>query len=178
MTIKTASLWKQIKTKYNNLVWIEVGVNKGNNAAKVFKECSVKKIFLIDPYDAFPDIHAIFKTKDMRNSQKKQAKNKLSPFDDRCVWLEMTSDAAAEFVDNASADVVYIDGNHSYEFVLSDLNNYYRKAKPGGLIVLDDYGDKMGGVKKAVIEFTENNDLNYIVTEDGKTAYFEVKNNG
>ena len=35
-------------------------------------------------------------------------------------------------------DVVFIDGNHSYEYVKKDLENYYPKVKDGGIVALHD----------------------------------------
>jgi SAM-dependent methyltransferase len=63
--------------------------------------------------------------------------------------------AGAEFPDEFF-DWVYIDGNHSYEFVRQDLELYFRKLKPGGYIVCDDYhhaGFWNDGVTRAVDEF-------------------------
>jgi SAM-dependent methyltransferase len=63
--------------------------------------------------------------------------------------------AGAEFPDNFF-DWVYIDGNHSYEFVRQDLELYFCKLKPGGYIVCDDYhhaGFWNDGVTRAVDEF-------------------------
>jgi hypothetical protein len=56
-------------------------------------------------------------------------------------------------------DWVYIDGNHSYEAVRQDLDLYWRKLKPGGYIVCDDYhhaGFWEDGVTRAVDEFVAN----------------------
>ncbi len=36
-------------------------------------------------------------------------------------------------------DWLYIDGNHSYQHVLNDLELSFRKVKPRGLITGDDY---------------------------------------
>jgi SAM-dependent methyltransferase len=63
--------------------------------------------------------------------------------------------AAEEFADG-HFDWVYIDGNHSYEFVRRDLELYYRKLKPGGYMVCDDYhhaGFWEDGVTRAADEF-------------------------
>jgi SAM-dependent methyltransferase len=63
--------------------------------------------------------------------------------------------AGADFPDSLF-DWVYIDGNHSYEFVRQDLELYWRKLKPGGYIVCDDYhhaGFWEDGVTRAVDEF-------------------------
>jgi SAM-dependent methyltransferase len=62
--------------------------------------------------------------------------------------------AGAEFPDSFF-DWVYIHGNHSYEFVARDLELYFRKLKPGGFIVCDDYhhaGFWDDGVTRAVDE--------------------------
>ena len=44
-------------------------------------------------------------------------------------------------------DAVFIDGNHSYEYVKKDLENYWSKVKPGGIVALHDVnfeGDRYG----------------------------------
>jgi SAM-dependent methyltransferase len=68
---------------------------------------------------------------------------------------ETSAIAGADFPDQFF-DWVYIDGNHSYEFVRHDLELYWRKLKPGGYIVCDDYhhaGFWEDGVTRAVDEF-------------------------
>jgi SAM-dependent methyltransferase len=68
---------------------------------------------------------------------------------------ETSAIAGADFPDRFF-DWVYIDGNHSYEFVRQDLELYWRKLKPGGYIVCDDYhhpGFWQDGVTRAVDEF-------------------------
>lgn len=62
-----------------------------------------------------------------------------------------------KFNDN-SIDAIYIDGDHSYEGVKSDLELYYPKVKKNGLILLDDYKNFIG-VKKAVDEFCNKNNI-------------------
>ena len=41
-------------------------------------------------------------------------------------------------------DMIYIDGNHLYNFVLSDLLNSLDKRKSDGLIICDDYKNDCG----------------------------------
>ena len=51
-------------------------------------------------------------------------------------------------------DFLYIDGNHRYEAVKSDLINYYPRVKKGGIISGHDYEfEGTPDVKKAVDEF-------------------------
>lgn len=66
-----------------------------------------------------------------------------------------SSDAAADFPDGYF-DWVYINGNHRYEFVKRDLEEYGAKLKDGGFLTGDDYGEEgwwQGGVTRAVNEF-------------------------
>lgn len=53
----------------------------------------------------------------------------------------------------ASVDVVWVDADHSYSGVLTDLTHYWPLVKPGGYIGGDDYMPDYAGVEKAVTEF-------------------------
>jgi len=64
---------------------------------------------------------------------------------------------------------VYIDGNHLYEFVKSDLELYYHKVRSGGYIAGDDYeigGWWKSGVKLAVDEFVKNRAVEVVDIRD------------
>jgi hypothetical protein len=50
---------------------------------------------------------------------------------------------------------VFIDGDHSYEGVKKDLNNYYSKVKTGGIFSGHDIN--LQSVQQAVREFREQN---------------------
>jgi predicted O-methyltransferase YrrM len=58
-------------------------------------------------------------------------------------------------------DILFIDGDHSYDAVIDDFSNYHNQVLPGGFIVFDDYWDSVSsaGVKPAV-DFIVNNLLN------------------
>jgi len=49
-------------------------------------------------------------------------------------------DAAGDFEDG-SADLVFIDGYHAEEFVTKDLEMYWPKVKPGGILCGHDYSN-------------------------------------
>ena len=46
----------------------------------------------------------------------------------------MTSHEASSFFENETLDFVFIDGDHSYQGVLSDIQDYLPKIKKGGYI--------------------------------------------
>ena len=73
----------------------------------------------------------------------------LEEYKDKYTWQRCPSLLAD--VSDRSVDCVFIDGDHSYNAVISDLLFWYKKVRPGGKIVGDDYW--MADVKKAVHEF-------------------------
>lgn len=62
-----------------------------------------------------------------------------------------TSEEASREFDNESLDVIFIDGNHEYFDVMTDIEYWWTKIKPGGVMVFHDYGPRgWAGVTKAV----------------------------
>ena len=55
--------------------------------------------------------------------------------------------------------MVIVDGGHSYEVAKSDTQNALRLIRPGGIIIWDDYGPYWPGVKAAVDELVNPDDL-------------------
>ena len=75
-----------------------------------------------------------------------------------CV-IRDSSEKALQEMDNNSLDRVYINGNHSYEYVKKDLELSFLKVRAGGIISGDDYtsgGWWKRGVKQAVDEFVRD----------------------
>ncbi|WP_353432454.1 class I SAM-dependent methyltransferase [Polynucleobacter sp. MWH-UH23A] len=116
----------------------------------------------VDPYLADYDPDDIF-SKDVQqlfgeiNSQQamerlfKAVSFNLLRFDGRAKLMKQKSwDAANKFVDE-SLDLVYIDGDHTYDGVVKDLAAWFPKVRKGGVICGDDIG--WPGVKQAVDEF-------------------------
>ena len=68
--------------------------------------------------------------------------------------IRKKSSEAFKNFENNFFDMIYIDGNHLYDFVLSDILNSLDKIKNDGIIVCDDYKNDSGwfkdGVTKAV----------------------------
>ena len=69
--------------------------------------------------------------------------------------IKDTSKNAANQFQNNSIDFIMIDAGHSYEALMEDLNIWYNKVKPGGVISGDDYG-VFQGVTQAADEYFYN----------------------
>jgi Methyltransferase domain len=53
--------------------------------------------------------------------------------------LKMDIAQAAERFPDGSLDVIYLDANHTYEFVLRDLYTWFPKLRKGGLFICNDF---------------------------------------
>lgn len=72
-------------------------------------------------------------------------------YEDRAFFYEMTTSQAASFVPDGSLDFVFIDADHSYAAVDTDIREWYPKVREGGWVGGHDYHPrKFPGVVKAV----------------------------
>lgn len=138
-----------------DLVIVEVGCSDGANAKTMLDSLDVRKMYLIDAFISY-DSH----TSKYGNLEKNYAKaKKLSKKYDNVILIKGTS---ADVVNKIPQDVdyVYIDANHSYEYVKQDIELYYPKVKKGGMLAGHDFnGQWINDVCKAVFEFTRRNNL-------------------
>lgn len=68
-------------------------------------------------------------------------------------------DIADKIKENIEPDLVFVDGEHSYEGVYLDLVAYSEMLKSGGLLVCHDYEDpRQEGVTTAINEWRKKND--------------------
>jgi len=171
----------------------EIGVWFGNTSTQFLKK-GLKKFYMVDSYSVEP-----YKENSEMSFQEYLAKyakvtGEIAPagflkYYDR-VYAEvksrfrtfneaqicrMTSDEWFEQFDDEMLDWIYIDGDHSYEGCLKDLENSLKVVKPGGLILGDDYGWpdakwSKPGVTKAVNEFINKHELKNIFRH-GQTQY-------
>ena len=83
-------------------------------------------------------------------------------------------EAVADFAIN-SVDLLFIDGDHSFESCYADLTSWYQKVRPGGIIVGHDCRPGQG-VHKAVEKFKSECSQNYLLIPPPETNYmFEMK---
>jgi len=135
------------------LVGAEIGVFRGEHSKFILSKLNMRKLYLIDPYvTTDPNFEGHMKTK--IPGSKRIAEQHLSLWADRLEWLCMDSDDAFLRIDDP-LDFVYIDGNHSYEYVLRDIVKYTTLVISGGWVGGHDYmmrSSPLVEVKKAVDE--------------------------
>jgi hypothetical protein len=132
---------------------VEIGVAQGHSALALL-EHGVRFLWLVDPwaaYSAYPESNP---TPGYYDGVYKEAMDRLSPHAGKHAHLRMASAEAAQYIP-APVDFVWIDGNHTYEFVRDDIEAYWPKIKPGGILCGHDYcnAPPTCEVKRAVDEF-------------------------
>ena len=147
-------LLNQVSTRLNvPLEMAEVGVAAGDTSVRLFAEFPNLTMWLVDPYEDYQRTRA----SEMRPLLVTLVVN-TQPYRDRRKLLIIPSPAAAELVPDNSLDLVFLDGNHTYDGVKADLLGWWPKLKSTGSIMCgDDYRPKHAGVIKAVDEWAEEN---------------------
>lgn len=143
------------KTANQPLLGAEVGVYMGGNAISILKKLPIKKLYLVDPYIEYTGFNIQYPSDHpylppFVSQARGIAHNRLRPYGDKVQFVEETGHFGAQYLPDG-LDFVYIDGNHSYDYVMDDIKTYYAKIKIGGIIGGHDYN--YPGVKDAVDDF-------------------------
>lgn len=139
------------KTFPYSIIAAEIGVFTGDNALSMLQEIpQLKRLYLVDPYEVYEGYTDTSLFGSLRGDAEKRAYSRLMRYEDKIVWIK------AKFGPNLihePLDLIYIDGNHDYEYVMWDLSNAWELCRDGGVIGGHDYYDDRYGVKRAVDEF-------------------------
>lgn len=100
-------------------------------------------------------------------SNYQQGLDRIKKYNDRAIVLRgMSVDMAKNIPDNSLA-LINIDCDHSYEGTKGDIEAYWSKLVVGGIMAFHDHENVAYGVKQAVKEFAEANDLEiFLIPED------------
>ena len=188
-------LIKNIPSKH---VWAEVGVYRGDFSRSVLDLCDPLEFYLIDswkydlkdhiPFSQLTENYAEFLGKvhwdhfgdDPAATQEKNYQHVVSKFgsDSRVKIVRDNSFKAISSLPDRHFDVIYIDANHQYEFVLRDMMEARHKLKAGGLMLLNDFYEGPGGAEQnlgvlcATTTFVKRFDYYYVAMTHG--AYADV----
>lgn len=146
------------------LVGAEIGVDRGFNALEVLTKMSnLTNYCLVDPYKPYIDPDGSVPQESVDFS-KNAAKEKLAKFQDRITWIEDYSVNAATKIDDQSLDFVYIDGNHTPEFVTQDIECWLPKIKTSGVLGGHDW--KREDVRQAVLDYADTHAKGLITADN------------
>jgi hypothetical protein len=139
-------MWKLIVDQMpKDFKFLEIGVFKGQVLSLVpliaqvqMKNCEVFGITPLDPsgdkFATHPDIDYFTAIRTIFSNFR------IKEWDNTKIIRGYSNDKTVINMSHAAGpyDVIYIDGCHDYEVVCSDINNYKKQLKVGGLLVMDD----------------------------------------
>ncbi|NOS67615.1 MAG: hypothetical protein HOO67_04605 [Candidatus Peribacteraceae bacterium] len=178
-----ADLGLLLKELHLNGDGVEIGVLNGYYSELLLTRSNLRTLHSVDPWKAF-DTDAY---DDKHNSPQQEqddryrfTQDRLKKFGSRSKIHRMMSAEAAKKFENNSLDFVYIDANHSYEAVKEDLELWWPKVRPGGVIAGHDYLDGQipegdFGVKSAVDEFMHKHNQPFSVIPVMWPTWYAVK---
>lgn len=125
----------------------EVGVARSFTLTHILQNTELSEYWAIDPWMPYDEI-----IENRWESWHRKACMRMLYFPQLRV-LRMNSVLAASIFPNGYFDMVYIDADHRYEFVLLDIRSWLPKVKKGGILGGHDYGNRgTPDVKRAVDE--------------------------
>lgn len=143
----------------------EIGVDRGEFACIFldrFPQCS--EYWAIDAYEPYPEMNFD------RQADYLMAVTRLERHASRAKLVKMASIEAAKLFEPGSLDFIYVDGSHSYPDVKADIQAWWSKLSPQGILAGHDFDEQPlhEGVRRAVEEFARQIDKTvYITTVEG-----------
>lgn len=135
------------------MIAAEIGTAEGFFSRDLL-EAGIEKLYMVDSYAHIPGVSGDGNfPQSWHDKNFKDAKKRVSRYGERAVFLRGKSKDMAYHVDDESLSLLYIDADHSYWGVLTDLNTWCPKVMKGGVIALHDFENPAYGVKPAVQDF-------------------------
>ena len=167
---RTEALYIVKQNVPENPVTCEVGFFRGEFSKIINEVLEPKTHYVIDTFD---DKNMVSGDKD-GNNVVVQDMTKMEEYSRSLGYETIKGTTNDLWRINEQFDFIYIDADHSYEWVSRDLNNVLTKTKSGTVIGGHDYSiDKFPGCYHAVNDFCKEYDLSILLlTDDGCPSYF------
>ena len=124
-------------------VGVEIGVFRGGFSNWVLSNWpACTKYYMVDLWSAQDNYRQMDNATTSKNLEgMEEARRNVARFGTKAVLVRKSSvEAAAQFED-ASIDFVYLDARHTYDAVMEDLEAWWPKVRPGGIVAGEDYMD-------------------------------------
>jgi hypothetical protein len=117
----------------------EIGVASGWYSQFLCKYVPGLKLYCVDPWKVYADYVEQHDEKGQQvlNANFETAKQRLIGYDVEFI-KKFSMDAVKDFADG-SLDFVYIDGNHSFQYVVNDIAEWSKKVRVGGIVAGHDF---------------------------------------
>lgn len=141
----------------------EIGVAEGHLSEYMLRNIPDLTLYCVDswePYKGNPWGGSV----DRNEHHFKKTVDRLKPFQAHII-RERSMDAVKRF-NEGTLDFVYIDSNHSFDYVMQDLIEWTKRVRKGGMVTGDDYFSfKRAGVIEAVNSYTKAHNIKFNLTD-------------
>ena len=127
---------------------LEIGARFGESSKVILHSLNVSEYVIIDPYQEYDEYindpcNEIIKNVGGDNIFNKVS-SELKAINNKVTFIREFSDSDAVFnaIKNNKFDLIFVDGNHEYSYVLKDIQNYFPYLNKGGIICGDDFHDR------------------------------------
>jgi predicted O-methyltransferase YrrM len=157
--------WFNMEAQYLELLdatpeggtFVELGCYKGKSTSFIGVEIHKRKrdinFFAVDSFQGATnstDANEIKAYEGISEIEESYTYN-VSLIGNKIKTIVSLTDEAAQYFEDGSVDVIFVDGGHSYEVVKADILAWLPKMKPNGIMAGHDY-NAWEGVNKAVTE--------------------------
>jgi len=125
-------------------VAVELGVDNGGFSKFNLMHCKLcEKYYMVDlwaPQASYVD-GSMLGSIERSEARMREAMENVAPYANKAVIVRNSTMEAASLFKEASVDFIYIDARHDYVSVKQDLETWWPKIKPGGILSGHDYMD-------------------------------------
>jgi hypothetical protein len=146
-------------SQFNKGIFVEIGIWKGKSIAYLaqrIKEAGKNiQLFGIDTFEGTAEDYVLLEDDDLRSGNLYLEYSKIvEPYKNIITTIVGSSHTVFDQFRDNSIDFLFIDADHRYEGIKTDIYNWFPKVKLGGIISGHDYETTLTcGVKKAVDEY-------------------------
>jgi len=159
MQIVSRSQFGEVLNHFNlPKIVVEVGVAEGRFSTEMFA-WGLDKLYLVDIWENMPFIEGCGSfDNDWHNKNYEEVKSRFFG-NDKVVLLKGFSHKVADQVPDESVGMVYVDGDHMYKGVKSDIYTWMPKLVKSGIMAFHDYWNPTYGVQHAAKEYADANGI-------------------
>ena len=132
------NLLKKLNTLYPGGKGVEIGVFKGEFSKEILNSWD-GTLYMVDVWRGLDEEYEDSSNQHNHSNAYMETMKNIEGLEDRGIMIRSTSEEASQLFLDESIDFIYIDANHSYDYVKEDIIFWFPKLKKGGLFSGHDY---------------------------------------
>ena len=131
---------KQLKNEFRYGRGVEVGTFKGEFAKQILQITnSDLYLYMVDVWRGLGSEYLDASNHNIHTTAYADTMKSIEGYEDRAIMVRANSQIGSLGFQDESLDFVYIDANHAYDYVKSDIFYWFSKVRKGGYLMGHDY---------------------------------------